>query len=199
VHRTRGALVVVAFAGVVTALAVTIVGIVLADVYRPHAPGVSAAELPDAIRRSDQLVDWHRFGSVVLVVTAVVCFVLVVALTARMSASARRKGLLIGAAAFAVVMSAVTMLTQPLVEWDQLALWAVTVESEIDGYWTAAFGGEVRFVLRGTTEVSQSEYAAVLVVHLAAPAIAAVVLLFVGAAFGRARDVGVAREAESTS
>jgi hypothetical protein len=45
----------------------------------------------------------------------------------------------------------------------------------------------VRFVLVGNTEVSQGEYGAVLIAHLAAPAVAAAALLLVGTALVRRR------------
>jgi nitric oxide reductase large subunit len=143
----RAAVVVVAFIGVAAALVATVAGLVLADTYRPHAPGFPVAELADPLRRSDQWTDWHRIIGAVLVVAAVASLALVVALAARGKAAGRRKVLLIGAAAVAALTSAVTVITRPLVEWDQLALWSVTVGSDIDGYWTAAFGEDVRFVL----------------------------------------------------
>jgi len=95
-------------------------------------------------------------------------------------------------------MSVVTMITRPLVEWDQLALRAVTVGSDVDGYWTAAFGDDVRFVLTRSTEVSQREYGAVLITHLAAPVVAAIALLIVGAVVRRVPAERVTGEAGST-
>ena len=91
------------------------------------------------------------------------------------------------------------MMTRPLVEWDQLAIWAVTVGSDIDGYWTAAFGGDVRFVLMGNTEVSQGEYGAVLIIHLAAPAVTAIALLVVGTALVRKREDDATSEVDSAA
>lgn len=190
-HRTLRAAAVVAFIGVAAALVATVVGVVLADIYRPHAPGVPTAELPSALRRSDQWTDWHRIVGAALVVAAIVALVLVIALVARREVTDKRTALLIGAATVAALMSVVTGITRPLVEWDQLALWSVTVGSEIDGYWTAAFGDDVRFVLMGNTEVSQGEYGAVLIAHLAAPAVAAAALLLVGTVLVRRRAEGV--------
>jgi hypothetical protein len=198
-HRTWRAAVVVAFVGVAAALVATVVGLVLADIYRPHAPGVPVAELPSALRRSDQWTDWHRIIGAALVAAAIVALALVIPLVARGEDSGKRKGLLIGAAAVAALMSVVTVITRSLVEWDQLALWSVTVGSDIDGYWTAAFGDDVRFVLMGNTEVSQGEYAAVLIAHLATPAVAAAALLLLGTALLRRRAVGVTSEVGSTA
>lgn len=180
------------------AVAVGVVGFVLADIYRPHAPRAVIAELPGPVRRSDRWTDWHRIASAVLVVTAAVSLALAVACVVGAGGVVRRKVLVISAAVLAVVMSVVTVITRPLVEWDQLALSSVTVGSDVDGYWTAAFGGDVRFVLLGNTEVSQGEYGAVLAIHLAAPVVAAIALLFLGAVVGRAREEWVAGEAVST-
>lgn len=194
-HRPRRAAVVVAFLGLATALVATVAGLVLADIYRPHAPGVPSAELPSALRRSDRWTDWHRISSAALVIAATVVLALVVALVIRGQVGGRRRNaLLLGAAAVATLMSVVTVLTRPLVEWDQLAIWAVTVGSDIDGYWTAAFGGDVRFVLMGNTEVPQGEYGAVLIVHLVAPAIAAMALVVLGVTLVRRRGHDVQTE-----
>ncbi|MGQ0433678.1 MAG: hypothetical protein ACT452_14865 [Microthrixaceae bacterium] len=198
-HRIWRAAVVIAFIGVAAALVATVAGLVLADIYRPHAPGFPVAELPDPLRRSDQWTDWHRIVGAVLVVAAVVSLALVVALPARGKAAGRRKVLLIGVAAVAALTSVVTVITRPLVEWDQLALWSVTVGSDIDGYWTAAFGEDVRFVLMGNVEVSQAEYGTVLIAHLAAPAVAAGALLLIGLALVRRREDDVTSEAVSTA
>lgn len=184
-HRTWRAAVAFSFIGVAAALVATVVGLVLADIYRPHAPGVPTAELPSAVRRSDQWTDWHRTSGAALVIAAMVALALVIPLVAPSRATGRRTALVIGAAAVATVMSVVTVITRSLVEWDQLALRSVTVGSDIDGYWTAAFGDDVRFVLLGGTEVSQGAYGVVLVAHLAAPALAAAALLVLGMALVR--------------
>lgn len=198
-HRTWRVAVVVALIGLATALLATVVGLVLADIYRPHAPGVPSAELPSALRRSDRWTDWHRIIGAALVAAAIVALASVIALVARREVAGKRKALLIGAAVVAVLMSVVTVITRPLVEWDQLALWSVTVGSDIDGYWTAAFGDDVRFILMGNTEVSQGEYGAVLVAHLAAPAVAAAALLVLCTALVRRRADGVTSEVVPTA
>jgi hypothetical protein len=177
------------------AVVAAIVGFILADAYIPHSPGAVVAQLSAPVRRSDRWTDWHRATSWVLVLAAVISLALVVAIVARGWSIASRNVTVIGAAIVAVVMSVVTVITRPLVEWDQLALSSVTVGSDIDGYWNAAFGDDVLFVLIGGSEVSQGEYGAALVTHLAAPVIAASALLVVGAAVGR-RRVG-ARQART--
>lgn len=197
-HRTRGAAVAAAFVGVALALAAAFVGFVLADIYQPHAPGAVAAELPEPVRRSDRWSDWHRTTSVLLLVAAAVSGALVAAGIVRGKRVAKRQVLAIAAATGAVVMSVVTIITGPLVEWDQLALRSVTVGSGVDGYWTAAFGDDVLVVLLDDAEVSQREYSAVLVTHLAAPVVGACSLLVLGmAVVGRAREDEVNGELES--
>ena len=61
--------------------------------------------------------------------------------------------------------------------WDQLALWAVTVGTNIRGVWVAAFGDQIRFVLVDGREITQDDYAAQLLGHAVA-----VPVLLVGAA-----------------
>jgi quinol-cytochrome oxidoreductase complex cytochrome b subunit len=52
-----------------------------------------------------------------------------------------------------------------LLPWDQLALWAVTINSDFNGY-TPLFGSQVRFVLLGGTEVSPATITRWLLVHM---------------------------------
>ena len=96
-------------------------------------------------------------------------------------------------------MGVVNVITKPAVEWDQLALSSVTVGSNIDGYWPAAFGDDVLFVLIGDVEVSQGEYGAVLIAHLAAPVVTGILFIFLGTAVRRARDKRVFDETVSTA
>lgn len=195
VNNTRRAVIAFGLVGILVAVATALIGFVLADTYRP--PGTVVAELPGQARRSDPWSDGHRVGSVMLVVVAVGNLALVAAAVNRASSVVSRKGLLISAAISAIVMSVVTVITRPLVEWDQLALWAVTVGADIDGYWIAALGDDVRFVLIGNTEVTQREYAIALVTHLAAPVVSAVAFSLTAVA-GRAREE-IADEAVSTT
>ena len=74
-------------------------------------------------------------------------------------------------------MAVLTLLTRPLVQWDQLALWAVTTGSGMSGYWYAGFDNGVRFVLVGNTEVTQGQYAPMLLMYLIAPMLGAVALI----------------------
>jgi hypothetical protein len=165
---------VVAAAGSAFGAAATVAGAVVARSYRPRAPGVDAALLPADVRAADRWSDWHLYMSMLVLVAAVVALV--------HTWFVRRRG----GSAIAVVVSGVgavaagvVMWTRPLVRWDQLALEAVTVGTDVRGYWYAAFDHGVRFVLVGPNEVTQRDYAPVLVAHLAAPAVAAIALAVV--------------------
>jgi len=68
----------------------------------------------------------------------------------------------------------VVVLTRPLVRWDQLGLWAVTVGQGFTGYWTAAFDSGVRFVFVDGVQVEPGTYATALVVHLGAAVVGVV-------------------------
>ncbi|HEV2071291.1 MAG TPA: hypothetical protein VGR26_15990 [Acidimicrobiales bacterium] len=92
----------------------------------------------------------------------------------------KRNAVAIAASAVALVMAGLTIFTRALVEWDQLALWSVTVGKDLGGYWVAGFDDEVRFVLVGNQELSQDQYVQALIVHLAAPIVAGMALLVVG-------------------
>lgn len=69
-------------------------------------------------------------------------------------------------------------------------MYSVTDGSDSDGYWTAAFGDHVRFVIADGTEISQGEYAASLLMHLGAPVLGAATLTFVA--------MGLLRQSESS-
>lgn len=186
-RRTRQSAIAAALTGFVAAVTAAVAGFVLADIYRPHAAGAVAADLLPPVRRSDRWTDWHSVASAVLVVSATVSLVLAVVLVVRAKDVVERKMLVTGAAIVAVVMGILSVLTRPLVEWDQLALRSVSVGSDVDGYWTAGFGDGIRYVLVESSEISQGEYGAALIAHLAAPVVAALALLLLGVVVGRAR------------
>ena len=160
-------------AALLCAVGTVAAGIVLAGSYRPHAPGAELALLPSGVRRSAAWVDWYAIGSSSMLVLAAVVLGVVVGLrVSRPTVSSGRAAIV--ASAVTVIAAVLTVATRPLVQWDQLALWAVTIGSDVDGYWYAAFDDGVRFVLLGGRGVSQGSYAATLVVHLLAPVVAVV-------------------------
>lgn len=176
------ATVLAAVAAVVTAYT----GAVLAGTYRPGAPGAPTHLLPPQVARSVVWVDRHRVASVVLLALVVVAAVLVAG--AVVAGRVRRGAPVVAAMLVAVVAALGTALTHDLVLFDQLALRQVTVGTDLDGFWTAAFDEQVRFVLVGGTEVSRRAYATAVVVHLAAPVVAGAALSAV--AIGLVRSGG---------
>jgi hypothetical protein len=161
----------------VAAVATAVLGLVLADVYRPQ--GQSSATWRD----------WHLATGVAMFLTSAAAGIL---------GLVRRSALLSVCAAAATAAAVVTLVTRPLVAWDQLALRAVTVGTDVSGYWPAAFDDEVLFVLVGGAEASPGEYAVALVLHLGVPVLGAVALLVATAAAARSgrrairEDVAVA-------
>ena len=72
-----------------------------------------------------------------------------------------------------VILLTLTLLlsfTGYLLPWDQLALWAVTVGTNMMGY-TPVFGDQVKFVLAGVERDRQRHHAALVRASRAAPAV----------------------------
>lgn len=109
---------------------------------------------------------WHQWSLVVWMVTAGASLVALVALAATTRPS-RDAAIAAGAAVVSVVAAVVALTTRSLVQWDQLALWAVAVGDGLDGYRSALDDG-VRFVLIDGVELSRGEYRAALTLHLLA-------------------------------
>jgi quinol-cytochrome oxidoreductase complex cytochrome b subunit len=106
----------------------------------------------------------HRVASIATVPTAIVAGVLVV-LDARSQQSEWRKGrvaLVAGPGLAVLVLMA--SLTGYLLPWDQLALWAVTVGTNMRGY-TPVFGHSVKYVLIGRNEITTGTLWRWFVVH----------------------------------
>jgi hypothetical protein len=81
----------------------------------------------------------------------------------------------------AVLGAVAALATRTAVQWDQLALWSVTVGADLKGY-QAATGGEtggdmVRFVIVDGREVSTTDYTLTLATHMYGVALAVVGLL----------------------
>lgn len=163
--------------GFVAGLIAAAAGLVLADLYRPHPQAGFIARVPSELRQSDRWRDWHLWADVACFFASLLALAL----------AARCRSLIVAiCAAVAVLTAAVTLVTRELVAWDQLALRSVTAGTDLSGYWPAAFGDDVVFVLVDGSEVSQTTYAAVLLVHLAAPVLGAVALLTAAIAVRRA-------------
>ena len=176
---TRTAALIATTVGLVTAAATAGAGIVLAVTYRPHLPqGFGLAVSPEAVR-SDQWSDLHLWAGLGLMASAAIVLALL-ALSALGGRWLARPLPMLSASMVAAVTAGLTLVTRSLVEWEQLALSAVTVGTNLAGYWTAAFGSGVEFVLVDGTEVSQGTYAVALVGHLAAPVVSGIALVAVG-------------------
>lgn len=131
---------------------------------------------------------WHRWTAVLWVIAAVASVLALTALAA--TADARRRAAIALAGAVVTGLGAVVALaTRPLVQWDQLALWAVTVGGDLDGYWPA-FDDGVRFVLVEGVEVDPGDYGAALAVHLLAHVVGLVAAVWALLALVGRRPVG---------
>jgi quinol---cytochrome c reductase cytochrome b subunit, bacillus type len=139
-------------------------GLWLVFYYRPTLT-VAWPLAGNATPHSVGAVRWlHRVLSALAFPTAIATAVLVV-LDARRKRSGWRQGrtaLVAGPGLVLLVLGA--SFTGYLLPWDQLALWAVTVGTNMQGY-TPVFGSSVKYVLLGSNEVSQSTMWRWFVVH----------------------------------
>jgi hypothetical protein len=167
-----------AVAGVVAAIAATWAGVILADVYRPHA-----AELGESTHGGGRSASWsdrHVRATAVLLATTIGTAAVVGWLRYQTERRLLGPGIVtLGCSIAAAAAALVPWLTRVLVQWDHLALRSVTIASDHSGYWPAAFGDDVRHVFVGASEVSQSRYAFTLLVHLGTPMIGAAALAVV--------------------
>lgn len=140
---------------VVMGAVLAVTGVWLTFNYRPNA-----AQAWSDVTDADIGTDWprlvHQMATVVLV-PLVVAFLVVGAVASERWRSA-------GALVITTLALAYTGLLLP---WDQLALWAVTVGTNYQGMFGAAFDDDVRFVLLNGVEISQATLAFWLVVHAA--------------------------------
>jgi quinol-cytochrome oxidoreductase complex cytochrome b subunit len=161
-------------------------GVVLLWRYRPDQLA-GATEVSDAERGP---VRWHELALVVAV-SAAVWWTCMCALRAVAWRSTRT--LVSVVAALATLLLAVgASLTWYLVEWDQLALSAVTTRADHRGLWAAGFSDDVRSVLVGGAEVEPETYSRWLLVHVLTP-LAALGTAAVGWWSGRAVERARAR------
>ncbi len=148
------------------ALAVLLLtGVWLTRYYRP-SPGLG--ELAHRYPGIAIAIGVHRAAAGTLLLAAGVLLGVRVATAVRRAAPA----------ALAVLATVALVVTGRRLAWDALALWAVTVNSDVSGMLFAAFDPRVRFVLRaGTGEISPATFRLGLGAHtLALPAVLAVAL-----------------------
>lgn len=168
--------VVSALLGIIAAAATATIGFVLSWAYWPQRTLIEGAHLPPAVSASDTWAMWHQVAAAVFVIGSIAA--LGSATSLRDTPLRRRVVVLVGSIT-ALVAACTTLFTQRLVAWDQLAINAVTIGSNQHGYWDAAFGHDVEFVLSNGMELSQRAYAAALIVHLAAPVVGILALAVV--------------------
>lgn len=151
--------------GVAAALAVLtlILAVVLSFKYLPS--GAQAWDDP-TLGGGTAWTAWHRWTAT-LWLFATGASAIALAIVTATSGARRRVPFALGGAVVAGLAAAVVLGTRALVQWDQLALWAVTVGDNLDGYWPV-FADDVRFVLLDGAEVDPGDYGAALAVHLLA-------------------------------
>lgn len=160
----------------ITVLVVT--GVALFFVYRPSTSqawnDVFTEGTDSGVRVADALRGIHLLASQLAVPTALATGIVV-------GLSARRAGRPWPGAATGAAIAVITLaasITGFLLPWDQLALWAVTVGTNLSGY-RPLFDDTVRFVLIGGVEVSRGTLVRWLLVHmlLLGPALAVLVAM----------------------
>ena len=137
--------------------------------YRPSVNQAWPVLKPVAAERS-----WvrtvHRLVSGVTVVLGLAVFVLLIGRRIR----AGGRGIVAGAAVLGTAAAA--SITGYLLPWDQLALWAVTVGTDIRGV-QSTFRAEVKYVLVGSREVSPGTYHFWAITHVVLGLVVAVAVL----------------------
>ena len=163
----------------------TITGIFLMFFYRP-----TAASAWDTVQTLETAV---TFGSIVRNMHRSAAHLMVLTVFLHMSRvfyhgaykSPREFNWVIG-----VILLTLTLLlsfTGYLLPWDQLALWAVTVGTNMMGY-TPVFGDEVKFVLLGSSEISNDTLLRWYTLHVLL--LPFVIVIFMAVHFWRVRKDG---------
>ena len=145
----------VALAGLLLVLVAT--GLWLTFEYRP---------MDQPVRTVHQVASW---------------LALMVAVLPPAIAVVRRRSALVAVGVLFTAAMAAAAITGQLLPWDQLALFAVTVGTDISGV-LDPFGDHIRLVLIGGAEVSNGAYQRAVVVHLG---VLPVVLVVSGAVLAR--------------
>ncbi|HEY3673999.1 MAG TPA: cytochrome b N-terminal domain-containing protein [Acidimicrobiia bacterium] len=123
----------------------------------------------------------HRVVAYLVVVLAVVALVLAIGRRVRSGV----RGVVAGTGVLVTALAA--SFTGYLLPWDQLALWAVSVGSDIRGV-QAPFRAEVKYIIVGSHEVSPSTYRFWAVSHVVLGVLVAATVVLVWLR-SRARDV----------
>ena len=161
-----------ALAGAVVAFAVLTLVLALVLSFRYVPSGAQAWDDPSLGGGGTAWTQWHRWSAIVWMLAAAGT-VVALAVLAATAGTTRRTVLAVGGTVMAGIGAVVALATRALVQWDQLALWAVTVGDGLDGYRTV-FDDGVRFVLIDGVEVAPGDYGVALAVHLLAHVVGAV-------------------------
>lgn len=175
-HLARRALVAALVLTALLGLATVLFGAVLADAYRPGPAFNEPVDGPPAVVRSRAWTDRHDLAVTLFLLANGVAVVAALFVATR-GADRRRAAALIAGPVVAFGTAVLTMATRGAVQFEQLAISAVAVASDLSGYWYAAFDDNVRFVVLDGVEVSQGTYATAVVVHLAAPVVGLLALI----------------------
>ena len=163
----------------------TITGIFLMFYYRPSAPDAynDIASLSTSVAFGQLVRNIHRWGAHLMVITVFLHMTRVFYHGAYKPP--REFNWVVG-----VVLLLLTLLlsfTGYLLPWDQLALWAVTVGSNMGGY-TPVFGDQVSFVLLGGLQVGAPTLLRFYVLHVLA--LPFLIVIFMAVHFWRVRKDG---------
>jgi quinol-cytochrome oxidoreductase complex cytochrome b subunit len=161
---------------------IVVSGILLSRSYRPS--GVEAWDIEQlAVSDGESAVRTaHRAASTLLFPVAVATAVGAVgwSVVARRHAWVGAAALLVGVAAAAI--------SGFMLAWDQIALWAVSVGTDVRGIWWVAFDDEVRFVIVDGSEVSQAAYRNVVGAHLLLTGVLAASVVLTARSISRRRE-----------
>jgi hypothetical protein len=160
-HRLATAVVLVALAAAATSL---LSAAVLSFSYQPAAAQAWDDPTLDGPGRGWVLA--HAGVTWAWLLACVAAGVALAVLAARRGTARRAAGLAMVGVVVSGMGATVVLATRGMVQWDNIALRAVTVGGGMDGYWNAALDDGVAFVLVEGTEVARGDYAVSLAVHV---------------------------------
>ena len=127
--------------------------------YRPTSPRVEVSLLAPDVREARRMQDLHALDSRLLVLSALAFGIVVIA-------GYRRAILEVAAGGWELIAVLAASFTGLLLPWDQLALRAVTVGTNLSGFQPIVRGADVRYVLIGDAHVASKTMTIRLVVHI---------------------------------
>lgn len=168
--RLRRALAIGALAGLAVAAAT---GIWLWSGYYPTPPGMDPAHLVPAAGNSARMQDWHVTASAAATVLGGLWVALTLSRVLATPGGDRGPGGLLVSLATSVVLLVGTVaawLTGPMLAWQQIALWSVTVGTEVGGLELGT--DQVRFYVVDGEQVAPGDFRSTALLHaLAIPVV----------------------------